>query len=147
MAPKHPVCGISGGRYIIAVWHIRAIHQRPASHQQPLGFGNLFGQALGSRPARRRELDFQPVKAGQFRIGRQLLNLVIAGQATPERVVSLLSSVPALKKIPVGKLASAPGLGEQVLRLVAGRAKRGQLVEDEEFLGLIEAAARPSPRR
>ena len=121
--------------------------RKPPPARQPLGFGNLFGQALASRPVRRRELDFRPVDVGQNKFGRQLLNLVRAGQATPERVLSLLSGVPALKKIPVGKLASAPALGEKVLRLVAGWAREGRVVEDGEILDLIEAAARPSARR
>ena len=91
----------------------------------------------------------KPVDAGQGQIGRQLLNLFAPGRATPERLLTLLSGVPALKKFPVAtkQLASAPGLGERILRLVTGRAKRGELVSEEEFLGLIESQARSSVRR
>ncbi len=68
---------------------------------------------------------------------------------TPERVLKLLSGVPALKKFPIAtkRLAASPGLGEQILKLVTGRAKRGELVSEEEFLGLIESQARSSFRR
>ncbi len=89
------------------------------------------------------------MNVGQNEIGRQLLNLFAAGRATPERLLTLFSGVPALKKFPVAtkQLASAPGLGEKVLRLVAGRAKRGELVSEKDFLGLIESHARSSVRR
>ncbi len=82
-------------------------------------------------------------------IGRQLLNLFATGRATPERLLTLLSGVPALKKFPVAskQLAASPGLGEKVLRLVTTRAKRGELVSEKEFLGLIESQARSSLRR
>ena len=116
----------------------------PARQPQPLGFGQLFGQALARRPARRKVTDFQPVDVGQNEFGRKLLSLVRAGKlASSEQLTTLLSGVPALKKFPVGKIASSPGLGQEIVRLVAGRAKQGQLVSEEEFLGLIEATARP----
>ena len=41
----------------------------------------------------------------------------------------------------------APGLGEKILKLVTTRAKRGELVSEKEFLGLIESQARSSVRR
>ncbi len=84
----------------------------PAARQpaQPLGFGNLFGQAPGGRQARREVTASRPVDTGQGQIGRQLLNLSATGRFTPERVLKLLSGVPALKKFPVAtkQLASAP---------------------------------------
>ncbi len=99
-------------------------------------FGRVFGNS-------------KPVGPAPSKIGKQLLNLLAAGRATPERLLTVLSDVPALKKFPVAtkQLAASPGLGEKVLRLVAGRAKRGQLVSDKEFLGLIESQARSSIRR
>ncbi len=126
--------------------------RKPAPARQPakpLGFGNLFGQALGGRQARREVTASRPVDTGQGQIGRQLLNLSATGRFTPERVLRLLSSVPALKKFPVAtkQLAAAPGLGERILRLVTTRAKRGELVTDKEFLGLIESQARSGLRR
>ena len=98
-----------------------------------------FGRTFGTS---------KPVGPAPAQIGRQLLNLLATG-ATPERLVSLFSGVPALKKFPVAaqKLAASPGLGERILKLVAGRAKRGELVSDKEFLGLIESQARSSVRR
>ncbi len=82
-------------------------------------------------------------------IGQQLLNLFATGRATPERLLTLFSGVPALKKFPIAskQLAASPGLGEKVLRLVTTRAKRGELVTDKEFLSLIESQARSSLRR
>ncbi len=95
-------------------------------------FGSVFGTS-------------KPVGPAPTQIGQQLLNLITSGRATPERVLTLLSGVPALKKIPVDTFA--PGLGERALRLVAGRAKRGELVSDKEFLSLIESQIRSSIRR
>ena len=95
-------------------------------------FGRVFGTS-------------RPVGKAPVQVGQQLLNLSTLGRATPERVLTLLSSVPALKKIPVATFA--PGFGERALRLVTTRAKLGKLVSDDEFLGLIDSVARPGVRR
>ena len=91
----------------------------------------------------------KPVGKAPSQIGRQLLNLFATGRATPERLLTLFSGVPALRKFPVAtkQLAASPGLDERILKLVTTRAKRGELVSEEEFLGLIESQARSSVRR
>lgn len=91
----------------------------------------------------------KPVSAGQDQIGRQLLNLSASGRFTPERVLKLLSGVPALKKFPVAtsRLAASPGLGERILRLVTTRAKRGELVSEKDFMSLLVSQARSGLRR
>ncbi len=60
-----------------------------------------------------------------------------------------VAGVPALKKFPVAakQLASAPGLGEKVLRLVTSRAKRGELVSEKDFMSLLVSQARSGLRR
>ncbi len=89
------------------------------------------------------------MSVGQDQIGRQLLNLFATGRATPERMLAVLSGVPALKKFPVAtkQLAASPGLGERILRLVTTRAKRGELVSEEDFMSLLVSQARSSFRR
>ena len=111
-------------------------HILKMAHQSVSPFSSVFGTS-------------KPVGPAPDQIGRQLLNLLTSGRASPERVLTLLSGVPAMKKISVDskQLMAAPGLGENVLSLVAGRAKKGELVTDKEFLSLIAASAKPRARR
>ena len=111
-------------------------HILKMAHQSVSPFSSVFGTS-------------KPVGPAPDQIGRQLLNLMTTGRATPERLLTVLSGVPALRKFPVAtkQLASSPGLGERILKLVTTRAKRGELVSDEELLGLIESQARAGIRR
>ncbi len=119
-------------------WDILAHDENPRapSHLLKMTHQSEFGRAFGTS---------KPVGPAPTQIGRQLLNLITSGRATSERVLTLLSGVPALKKIPVDTFA--PGFGERALRLVTTRAKLGKLVSDDEFLGLIDSVARPGIRR
>ncbi len=98
-------------------------------------FGRVFGTS-------------RPVGKAPVQVGQQLLNLFATGRATPERLLTLFSGVPALKKFPIAskQLAASPGLGEKVLRLVAGRAKRGELVSEKDFMSLLVSQARSGLR-
>ncbi len=130
------LCGFSGDWDILAHDENRRASYHVLKMARQSEFGHVFGTS-------------KPVGPAPAQIGQQLLNLLAAGRATPERLLTLFSGVPALKKFPVAtkQLASAPGLGEQILKLVTTRARRGELVSEEEFLGLIESQARSSVRR
>ncbi len=130
------LCGFSGGWGILA----HDENRRAPSHLLKMTHRSEFGRAFGTS---------KPVGPAPDQIGRQLLKLSATGRFTPERLLTLLSGVPALKKFPVAasQLASAPGLGERILRLVTTRAKRGELVSKEDFMSLLVSQARSGLRR